>query len=180
MKFSYQIHFVLTALFSSTNLALTIPPSAVLSDPAAPSASLQAATQLDATGPRNTVCTPSSQTIGPDFASCAIALRGLPSTAEVGVFSNTAAGAFQIPTFSRWKNCEVLIEPRYPNSNVQSSWLEIGLAVVELNQACLGRDSSTLGSGVTYTGLTNGIKVSIRTNGARTLQANVTDPAATS
>lgn len=103
MILSYQAHVLFLALFTATNLALTVPPNAALSNPAAPPDTLQAATQLDATNPRGTVCLerPAGQAVNPELFMCAKALRGLPSTADVGVFANNAPGDFQLPNFSR-------------------------------------------------------------------------------
>lgn len=182
MILSYQAHVLFLALFTATNLALTVPPNAALSNPAAPPDTLQAATQLDATNPRGTVCLerPAGQAVNPELYMCAKALCGLPSTADVGVFANNAPGDFQLPNFSRWKNCEVLIENRYTKSKSQSSWLEIGLAAIELNEACQEiRNRGYLGSGTTHTGQTNGIRITMRGYTGPYLGANATDPTAT-
>lgn len=181
MRLFHQFSLLLVAVLTPTSFALTVPPNATLSNPATPSGTLQPATQLDAPNPRDTVCSPRGPgiSIDPSFSSCAKALHGFPSSTETGTFSNAGRGDFQLPTFSRWRNCEVLVEIIAPSARVRSSWAEIGLAAVELNEACQEiRDNGFLGSGVTYAGPANGIKISLRAYSGRSLGANATDPTA--
>ncbi|KAL8715876.1 MAG: hypothetical protein Q9220_000543 [cf. Caloplaca sp. 1 TL-2023] len=113
------------------------------------------------------LCTPTPpfrRVIIPDSQNCAGALRALPSRPQIAnIHTGGVDDGFQLPTFERYKNCEVLIEGATANTNVESSWLEIGLAATQLNDACLVVNVGRVG-GLTYTGGPYGraIKITLR------------------
>ena len=95
----------------------------------------------------------------PTTADCAAALRALPSSPDVGIFhTGGSSDGFQLPVFERYRKCEVLIE----GSNGRSSWLEIGLAAIELNMACLESGPASNTGGTTYVSPYNRIKITLR------------------
>ncbi|KAL8946556.1 MAG: hypothetical protein Q9222_007063 [Ikaeria aurantiellina] len=118
------------------------------------------------------VCTPQpgfTRVIFPDAQNCAGAMLALSRRPDIARFHTDGVDdGFRLPTFERYKNCEVLIEGATATTNVQSSWLEIGLAAAHLNQACVVVKGTGIG-GVAYTGGPNGraIKVQLRGYGRR-------------
>ncbi|KAL8794669.1 MAG: hypothetical protein Q9195_002744 [Heterodermia aff. obscurata] len=108
-------------------------------------------------------CTPNPPyrwTAFPHAQNCAAALRALPSSPNIASFHTGGPGdGYQLPTFERYKDCEALIELR--GGAVRSSWLEIGLAALEVNAACLTTEAGTAGA-VTFTGVGDRIKITLR------------------
>ena len=100
-------------------------------------------------------------TIFPHQRNCASAMRALPIVPDITTFHTGGHDdGYKLPTFERFKDCEVLIEGLGPMGVSRSSWLEVGLAATELNMACLDNAQTSPG-GVTYTGAANGIKITL-------------------
>ena len=72
----------------------------------------------------------------PGFADCAGVLRQLPLNPTVGTFYNTGRGDFQLPHFVSYRTCTVIISLRRSVDKVQSSWLAVQVAAMQLNEAC--------------------------------------------
>ena len=106
---------------------------------------------------------PSRQwTVFPTQKDCASAMRALPTVPDITTFHTGGDDdGYKLPTFERFKNCEILIEGLGPSGISRSSWIEVGLAATELSLACLDNEHSSPG-GVTYTGAANGIKITLR------------------
>ncbi|KAL8836807.1 MAG: hypothetical protein Q9170_002768 [Blastenia crenularia] len=106
--------------------------------------------------------------VQPHLENCAGALRALESDAESAVFHNGPPGdGYQLPTFERYKDCEVLIETVNPGDDPVSSWAEIGLAAMELNMACLGGGSSLYYGGATFCGGGDMVKITLKGTSGR-------------
>lgn len=166
-------YFVTLAIFATTALTATLPIRATLPDSAAislttgPPTTNVNATALDAGSPAFQ-CLPrgSGYTTSPGYSECAGAIRALPSFPQIAYFGNASPEPFQLPQITRYSNCEVLINTRKTTfTSIESSWTEIGLAAVELNDACQKtRAAPGLGSGLTYAGANNNIVISLRTS----------------
>lgn len=157
-----HLKFLGLALFSSLALALTIPQGTTLINPAS---TLHTNSSLNATSNNAFVCTrrgPQS-IMSPDFADCAGVLRSLPLNPYIGTFYNTGPGDFQLPYFETYKTCQVIIELSTAYDKVQSSWLAVQLAAVELNDACQNiRMSPGLGNAYTYIDNLKKMKITLR------------------
>lgn len=150
MQMLLHLRFLGLALFSSSALALTIAPDLTLTTPTSTNGSLNgtsanaAAFVCSRRGPQTT--------LEPDFSDCAGVLRSLPLNPNVGTFWNSGAvGDFQLPYFETYRTCQVVIELVSRYDRVQSSWLAVQIAALELNSACQNvRTSPGLGSAYTY------------------------------
>ena len=134
----FHLTFLSLALLISSALALTVPQGTNL---VSPSDSIHTNSNLNETvgaDPKKFVCLKkgASTTIGPANADCAAALRAVPLNPNVGTFYNVGAGDFQLPHFEKYGTCTVLITMKSRYDKVQSSWLAVHLAALELNAAC--------------------------------------------
>lgn len=121
---------------------------------------------------------PFRTSIFPHLENCAGALRALPSDSE-GVFhSGGAKDGFRLPLFERYKDCEVLVETARLTDDPVSSWVEIGLAAMELNMACLISYGAFIG-GMTFCGGGDMVKISLRGTRGRPNDDNNTTTQAT-
>ena len=106
--------------------------------------------------------------VEPRFADCAGVLRSVPLNPYMGTFYNKGAGDFQLPFFETYKTCEVLIELSTAYDKVESSWLAVQLAALEMNMACQDvRTSPGLGNAYTYIDNLNKMKLTLRGAGGR-------------
>ncbi|CAF9918319.1 hypothetical protein IMSHALPRED_004276 [Imshaugia aleurites] len=123
------------ALWSTSALAMTIPQGTTLSNP---TNTLQTNSSLNTTSNSAFTCVKggTQARAEPRFADCAGALRSLPLNPVIGTFYNSGHGDFQLPYFEPYKTCTVLVELRSTFDKVQSSWLAVQLAALELNAAC--------------------------------------------
>lgn len=155
------------AFFSSSALAMTIPQGTTLINTASTphtNSSLNGTSNSAFVCTRRTFQTP----VEPGFADCAGALRSLPLNQNVGTFYNSGRGDFQLPYFETYRTCQVLIELRSTYDKVQSSWLAVQLAALELNGACQDvRTAPGLGNAYTYIDNLDTMKVSLRGAGRR-------------
>ncbi|KAM0805596.1 hypothetical protein BDR22DRAFT_291405 [Usnea florida] len=147
-----HLKFLSLALLTSSALALTIPQGTGL---VSPSDEPNTTSDLNGTSsnlngtigadPKKFECTRkgSTTTMGPSNADCASALRAMPLNPNVGTFYSVGAGNFQLPYFETYKTCTVLISMRSRYDRVQSSWLAVHLAALELNAACEATRSKT-------------------------------------
>lgn len=150
------------ALFSSSAFAMTISQSTTLINPAS---TLHTNSSLNGTSNSAFVCTRRSpQTrIEPGFADCAGVLRSLPLNPNIGTFYNSGAGDFQLPYFETYRTCQVVIELRSTYDKVQSSWLAVQLAALELNSACQDiRTAPGLGTAYTYVDNLDSMKITLK------------------
>ena len=141
-----HLKFLSLALLASSALALTLPPQGP--NLVSPSDDLHTYSNLDGTNsnlngtvgadPKKFECIRkgSSTTTGPSNADCAAALRAVPLNPNVGTFYSVGSGNFQLPHFETYKGCTVLISMKSRYDRVQSSWLAVHLAALELNAAC--------------------------------------------
>ena len=142
------------ALFSSSALAASIPQGISLTN-----GSLNAASNGAFLCSRRT----SQTSVEPKFSDCAGVLRALPLNPTVGVFYNTGRGDFQLPHFETYRTCQVVIELQTSASKVQSSWLAVQVAALELNSVCQDlRSSPGLGSAYTYVDDSNLMKITLK------------------
>ncbi|KAL8681799.1 MAG: hypothetical protein Q9186_002114 [Xanthomendoza sp. 1 TL-2023] len=81
---------------------------------------------------------PRQYVVFPQQKNCVVAIRSLPDIPEIGEFHSQPGRdpTFQLPTFQRYKDCEVLIELP-PQRTSKTSWLAIGLAATQLSLACV-------------------------------------------
>lgn len=100
--------------------------------------------------------------------NCAGALRAFPSDAKEAVFHiGGPDDGYRLPVVQRYADCEVLVETaELAADNPVSSWVEIGLAAMELNTVCFTAYGGKIG-GTTYCGGGNGVKISLRGAGRR-------------
>lgn len=87
----------------------------------------------------------------PQQKNCAAAMREFPSNPDIIVFQGA--------DFRRHNDCEMLVEVQGRNP-ARSSWLEIGMAAMQLNIACLDPGTGTAG-GATLVA-SGQIKISLR------------------
>ena len=94
---------------------------------------------------------------------CAAVMRAFPSTPDIEMFHTGGnADIYQLPWFERHRDCEMIVEMINPQITLErSSWLEIGLAAMELNTACLDTEAKGVG-GQTLTGNDDRIKITLR------------------
>lgn len=112
---------------------------------------------------------PFQKDLRPHFADCAIAMTKLPSKSKNGKFFRTLPKIlpidrdFLLPNDKTYGDCQVSVEITATEEEPvpASNWVEIGLALVELNMACVKPDASMPG-GITYTGSKNGLKVTLK------------------
>ena len=133
-----HLKFLSLALLTSSALALTIPQGTNL---VSPTDSIHTTSNLNETvgaDPKRFECIRkmSSTTMGPANADCAAALRAMPLNPNVGTFYSVGGGNFQLPHFETYKTCTVLVSMRGRYDKVQSSWLAVHVAALELNAAC--------------------------------------------
>ena len=123
------------ALFSSSAFTLTISQGTILTNP---TSDLQTNSNLNATSKGGFTCSKrgGGYRISPGFADCAGVLRSLPLNPKIGTFYNSGHGDFQLPYFQTYKTCTVLVELRSTLDKVESTWLAVQLAALELNAAC--------------------------------------------
>ena len=70
---------------------------------------------------------------------------------------------FKLPQDVDYENCQISVEIANRDTDPPvSSWTEIGLAMVELNMACLTDDENTSAGGTTNAGTKDGIKITLR------------------
>ena len=106
INFLSLVSWLLSALFSLPTFSLALPrDSQKTSD----------LSQLNTTSLSSPFdCTPNPAfrwTVFPHAQNCAAALRALPSTLDIADFHIGGRGdEYQLPTFERHKDCEVLIE----------------------------------------------------------------------
>lgn len=135
----FHLKFLSLALLISSALASTVPQGTNL---VSPPDSFHTSSNLNGTvgaDPKAFECVrkgPSTTTTTPGNADCAAALRALPLNPYVGVFYASGAGDFQLPYFETFKTCTVLITLRSRYDKVQTSWLAVHVAGMELNAAC--------------------------------------------
>ena len=154
------LHFPLLglALLSPSILALTIPLTT-------PTNISQTSNGLNVTVNSGITCTKrdGSVRIQPGFADCAGALRLLPLNPSAGTFYNQGRGDFQLPYFDTYKTCTVLVSLRSPLDRVQSSWLAVQVAAMELNEACQDvRAAPGLGSATTFVDGLNSMRITLQ------------------
>ena len=133
-----HLKFLGLAFLTSSALALTVPQGTNL---VSPSDNIHTNSNLNETvgaDPKKFECIRkgSSTTTGPSNADCAAALRAVPLNPNIGTFYSVGAGNFQLPYFETYKGCTVLISMKGRYERVQSSWLAVHLAALELNAAC--------------------------------------------
>ena len=151
-----HLNFLGLALFFSSALTMTIPQGTNL---------INLASGLNGTSNSAFVCNKrgTGWTIGPGFADCAGVLRSLPLNPNIGTFYNTGVGNFQLPYFETYKTCQVVIELRSKYDKVQSNWLAVQLAALELNTACQDvRAAPGLGSAYTYVDDLETMKITLK------------------
>ena len=138
MHMLLHLKFLSLALLASSALALTVPQGTNLVNP---SDSTHTNSNLNATvnaDPKKFECIKkgSGTTTGPANADCAAALRAMPLNPNVGTFYSVGGGNFQLPYFETFKTCTVLVSMKSRYDRVQSSWLAVHVAALELNAAC--------------------------------------------
>ena len=163
MHILFQLHFLVLALFSPSALAATIPPGISLTTPTDP---LSTTVSLNATSKGNFVCNTRGTSFSaqePVFADCAGALRSMSLNPNVGTFFNTGRGDFQIPYFHTYRTCTVIVDLRSSLDKVQSSWLAVHVAALELNEACQEvRKAPGLSWGYTYLDGSGAMRISLK------------------
>ena len=148
------------ALFSSV-LAMTISQGTTLINPAS---TLHTNSSLNGTSNGAFVCNRRSPQTRrePGFADCAGVLRSLPLNPDIGTFYNSGTGDFQLPHFEIYRTCQITIELRSAYDKVQSSWLAVQLAALELNSACQDvRTAPGLGTAYTYIDVMDRMKLTL-------------------
>lgn len=90
--------------------------------------------------PERTVLTPkyfSKHVTPPSFQKCAVALRQLPSTQDVGTFHTGGAfDQYRLPVTKVSGSCTVIVETANGGSSIDStSWLGLHVAAMELSMA---------------------------------------------
>ncbi len=161
MHISLHLNFLGIALFFSSALTLTIPQDPSLITPAS---TLHTNISLNGTSNGAFVCNKRGTQWhnGPSFADCAGVLRSLPLNPNIGTFYNTGVGNFQLPYFETYKSCQVVVQLRSGLDKVQSSWLAVQVAALELNTACQDvRAAPGLGSAYTYVDNLEAMKITL-------------------
>ena len=154
-----RVPFLGLALLSPSILALTIPQSTSLANIS------QTNNGLNVTANGGFTCTKrdASVRIQPGFADCAGALRLLPLDPSVGIFYGQGRGDFQLPYFDTYKSCTVLVSLHSSIDRVQSSWLAVQVAAMELNEACQDvRTAPGLGFATTFVDGLNSMKITLQ------------------
>ena len=144
------------------SIHLTIPQGTTLTNP---TSDLQTSSSLNATSNSGFTCSKRGpqQRILPGFADCAGVLRFLPLDPKIGTFYNSGRGDFQLPYFETYKTCTVLVELRSTFDKVESSWLAVQLAALELNAACEDvRLAPGLGYAYTYLDDLGALKITLK------------------
>lgn len=165
MQMPSHLNLLGFALFSSA-LATSIAQGTTLINPAS---TLHTNSSLNGTSNKAFVCTKRThQSRGePGFADCAAVLRSLPLNPNIGTFYNSGPGDFQLPYFETYRTCQVVIELRSVHDKVQSSWLAVQVAALELNSACQDvRMAPGLGTAYTYIDNLGAMKVTFTGPGA--------------
>ena len=87
----------------------------------------------------------------------------MPLDPSIGDFYNSGSGEFQLPYFTSYKSCTVILELRSTYDKVRSSWLAVHAAAMELNTACQGvRTAPGLGFAYTYIDTLNAMKITLK------------------
>lgn len=162
-----HLNLLALTLFSSSAFALAIPQGTTLTNPAS---TLHTNSSLNGTSNSAFVCTRRTpvQRVEPHFSDCAGVLRSLPQNPNIGTFYNSGSGDFQLPYFETYKTCQVVVELRSTFDKVQTSWLAVQLAALELNTACEDvRTSPGLGNAYTYVDSMKTMKISYKGAGGR-------------
>lgn len=160
-----HLPFVGLALFSSSALAMTIPQGASLATRQGTSLTIPPDEgSFNATSNSGFACTRrTNQRVLPRFADCAGALRFLPTDPTIAKFYNAEGeGEIQLPMFESYKSCTIIVTLSPSLSSVQSSWVAIHAAAIELNAACQDVRATGLASGFTYVDNRDGIKVTMQ------------------
>ncbi len=121
----------MSALYSSLVSSIAVPATSQSPQTISQSPGLRAGTGV--------VCLlnpPGRWSVFPHQKNCAAAMRDFPSNPDIV--------AFQGADFRRHTDCEMLLEVQGQNP-VRSSWLEIGMAAMQLNMACLDSETGTAG-----------------------------------
>ena len=158
-----HLPFLGLALFSSSALAMTISQGTSLSTTGP--VLTGNTTTLNATSNGGFVCSRRNPQTGtqPRFADCAGVLRFLSLDPTVGVFYNSGRGDFQLPYFKSYKTCTVVVELRSTYDKVQTSWLAVHQATMELNAACQDiRATPGLGFAFTYMDDLQSMKITLQ------------------
>ena len=135
----FHLKFLSLALLTSSALALTIPQGTNLISPTDSihtTSNLNETVGVDPDKKFQCIRKGGSTTTGPTNADCAAALRAIPLNPNVGTFYSTGDGNFQLPHFETYKTCTVLVTMKSRYDKVQSSWLAVQVAALELNAAC--------------------------------------------
>ena len=134
-----HLKFLSLALLISSGFALTIPQGTNLisrTDSIHTTSNLNETVGVDPDKKFQCIKKGSGTTTGPANADCAAALRAIPLNPNVGTFYSAGGGNFQLPYFETYKTCTVLVSMRSRYDKVQSSWLAVQVAALELNAAC--------------------------------------------
>lgn len=166
MHMLLHLPFLGLALFSSSAPAMTIPQGASLTTRQGTSLILPPSdsSSFNATSNSGFACTRrTTQKVLPRFADCAGALRFLPTDPTIASFYNAEGeGEIQLPMFESYKTCTIIVTLSPALSSVQSSWVAIHAAAMELNAACQDVRLTGLASGFTYVDSRDGIKVTMQ------------------
>lgn len=133
-----HLKFLSLALLTSSALALTVPQGTNLVNPSDSSHTTSNLNETVGADPKKFQCLRrgSTTTTGPANTDCAAALRAMPLNPNIGTFYSNGGGNFQLPYFQTYKTCTVLVTLRSRYDKVQSSWLAVHVAALELNAAC--------------------------------------------
>lgn len=137
---------LVSAQFSSLVSSIALPATSQTTQTIPQPPDLQAGTGV--------VCLPNSPgrwTVYPHQRNCAAAMRDFPLNPDIV----TIQGA----DFRRNTDCEMLVEVQGRNP-VRTSWLEIGMAAMQLNTACLDAAIGTAGGMTMVAG--GQIKITLR------------------
>ena len=153
--------FLVTAQFSFLVSSVALPATSQIAQTISQSPDLQVGSGV--------VCLPNPPgrwSVFPHQKNCAAAMRGFPSTPDIV--------AFQGADFRRYADCEMLLEMQGRNP-VRSSWLEIGMAAMQLNMACLDPQTGTAGGTTMVAG--GQMKITLRGYSRPRIGANSTSVA---
>ncbi|KAL6713945.1 hypothetical protein ACLMJK_008439 [Lecanora helva] len=95
----------------------------------------------------------------PSFTDCAMALRKIPSSTTAATFSNMGATPlYRLPAGVQHGNCRVRIALIAGASREESSWAEVGIAALQLLDACYDVEKS---AGTTVAGRDDRIEINV-------------------
>jgi len=138
---------LIPALYSFLVSSIGLPPTTETAQTISQSPDLQAGTGV--------VCLPQSPfrwAVLPHQRNCAAAMRDFPSNPDIVTFHGA--------DFRRHMDCEMLVEVQGRNP-VRSSWLEIGMAAMQSNMACVDPQNGA-GAGATTMVASGQIKITLR------------------